>query len=212
MNQNVAPEGAPFPSFVSAAELRYFTRPFSTPNDEKMKTILLLRHGKSSWDEPALEDFDRPLSERGVNDTKLIGKYSKRKKVSADLVLSSPATRARNTTELFLAAAGLKNTPVYDERIYEANVQRLLRIISDLDDAKDTILLIGHNPGFEDLCEHLTGHTRKVPTASLTCIELSTDKWNGPKVGTGNVKWRMTPKKLKRQGFVGRTQSLRETP
>ena len=177
-----------------------------------MKTILLLRHAKSSWDDPALEDFDRPLSERGVNDSKLMGKYARRQKVSADLVLSSPATRAKHTTELFLAAAGLKNTPVYDERIYEAEVRRLLGIISDLDDANDTVLLVGHNPGLEDLCEHLTGHTRKVPTASLTCIELSADKWNGPKVGTGELKWRMTPKKLKRDGFVGRTQSLRETP
>jgi phosphohistidine phosphatase len=176
-----------------------------------MKTLLLLRHGKSSWDNPALKDFDRPLNERGVSDSKLIAKYALRKRVKPDLVLSSPATRAKNTAELFVAAAALKNTPAYDERIYEASVRRLLQIISGLDDSHKTIVLVGHNPGFEDLCERLTGEACKVPTASLTCIGLSIDKWSAPKGGKGKLKWRMTPKKLKKDGFVGRTQSLRET-
>lgn len=176
-----------------------------------MKNLLLLRHGKSSWDNPALKDFDRPLNERGVNDSKLIAKYALRKKVKPDLVLSSPATRARNTAELFVAAAALKKTPAYDERIYEASVRRLLQVISGLDDSHKTIVLVGHNPGFEELCERLTGEACKVPTASLTCIGLSIDKWSAPKGGQGKLKWRMTPKKLKKEGFVGRTQSLRET-
>lgn len=176
-----------------------------------MKNLLLLRHGKSSWDNPALKDFDRPLNERGVNDSKLIAKYALRKKVKPDLVLSSPATRARNTAELFVAAAAPKKTPAYDERIYEASVRRLLQVISGLDDSHKTIVLVGHNPGFEELCERLTGEACKVPTASLTCIGLSIDKWSAPKGGQGKLKWRMTPKKLKKEGFVGRTQSLRET-
>jgi phosphohistidine phosphatase len=176
-----------------------------------MKTLLLLRHGKSSWDDPALKDFDRPLNERGVNDTKLIGKYAVRKRVKPDLVLSSPATRAKSTAELFVAAAAVKKAPAYDERIYEASVRRLLQVISGLDDSNKTVVLVGHNPGFEDLCERLTGEACKVPTASLTCIGLSIDKWSAPKGGKGKLKWRMTPKKLKKDGFVGRTQSLRET-
>jgi len=177
-----------------------------------MKTLLLLRHGKSSWDDPALDDFDRPLNERGVGDAKLSGKYARRQKVKVDLVLSSPAIRAKHTTELFIAAADLENSPVYDERVYEANARRLLQILSELDDANESVLLIGHNPGFEDLLEHLTADARKVPTASLTCITLEIDKWGAPKQGEGKLEWRMTPKKLKRDGLVGRTQSLRETP
>lgn len=177
-----------------------------------MKTLWLLRHGKSSWDDPSQEDFDRPLNERGVNDTKLSGKYARRQKMTPDLVLSSPATRAKHTAELFVAAAGLNNAPAYDERIYEASARELLKLLSQLDDAYNTVLLIGHNPGFEDLCEHLTGAPKKVPTASLTCIDLDIDKWAGPKGGKGNLKWRMTPKKLKKDGLVGRTQSLPETP
>src|SRR5215510_9441083 len=137
-----------------------------------MKTLLLLRHGKSSRDDPALDDFDRPLNERGVSDSKLSGKYARRQKVKADLVLSSPATRAKDTAELFIAAADLKQPPVYDERVYEASARRLLQVLSELDDANESVLLIGHNPGLEDLCEHLTGAVKKVPTASLTCISL----------------------------------------
>jgi phosphohistidine phosphatase len=177
-----------------------------------MKTLLLLRHAKSSSDDPALEDFDRPLNERGVDDAKVSGKYARTQKVRPDLVLSSPAIRARNTTELFLAAAGLKNTPAYDERIYEASARRLLQVLSEFDDDYKSVLLVGHNPGFEDLCERLTGAAKKVPTASLTCIELKIDKWAAPKGGKGKLKWRMTPKKLKKDGMKGRTQSLRETP
>jgi len=177
-----------------------------------MKTLLLLRHGKSSWDDPNLEDFERPLNERGVGDAKLSGKYARKQKVKPDLVLSSPATRAKHTAELFVAAAGLKKSPVYDERVYEASARRLLQMLSDLDDANQTVLLIGHNPGFEDLCERLTGAARKIPTASLTCISLNIDKWAGPKGGKGKLKWRMTPKKLKKNGLESRTQSLRETP
>ena len=176
-----------------------------------MKTLLLLRHGKSSWDDPVLGDFDRPLNERGVNDSKLIGKYAARKRVKADLVLSSPATRAKDTARLFVAAAALKKAPAYDERIYESSVRRLLQVLSGLDDSNKTIVLVGHNPGFEDLCERLTGEACKVPTASLTCIGLRIDKWSAPKGGKGKLKWRMTPKKLKKDGFVGRTQRLRET-
>ena len=165
-----------------------------------MKTLILLRHGKSSWDDPTLEDFDRPLNERGVDDSEAIGKYARKQKIKPDLVLSSPATRAKHTTELFIPAARLKNTPVYDERIYEASARRLLTIISGLDEAINTAVLVGHNPGFEDLCERLTGKTKKVPTASLACIDLKIDKWSAPKGGKGKLKWRMTPKKLKKSG------------
>ena len=177
-----------------------------------MKTLLLLRHAKSSWEDPGLDDFDRPLNERGVKDAKLTGKFARRQMVKPDLVLSSPATRAKNTAELFVAAAGLKNTLAYDERIYEASARRLLQLLSEFDDAYESVLLIGHNPGFEELFELLTGATKKVPTASLTCIDLNIDKWAGPKSGKGTLKWRMTPKRLKKDGFVSRTQSLPEIP
>jgi phosphohistidine phosphatase len=142
----------------------------------------------------------------------LIGKYARKNGLKTDLIVTSPATRAKSTAELFIAAAGLENALVSDERIYEASARRLLQVMSGLDDEHETVLLVGHNPGFADLFEQLTGEARKVPTASLTCIKLDIDKWSAPKGGKGKLKWRMTPKKLKKQGMDGRTQSLRETP
>ena len=138
-----------------------------------------------------------------------MGKYARKTKVKADLVLSSPATRAKHTTELFVAAARLKNAPVYDERLYEASARRLLNIISALDDDKKSVLLVGHNPGFEELCERLTGDMRKVPTAALIRIDLNIDKWSAPKGGSGKLAWRATPKKLRKNGFVTTSREAR---
>ena len=75
-------------------------------------------------------------------------------------------------------------------------------MLAELPDELGTVVLVGHNPGFAELCERLTGEARKVPTASLTCIEFDTDKWSEAKAGKGQLKWRTTPKKLKKEGSV----------
>jgi phosphohistidine phosphatase len=162
-----------------------------------MKTLLLLRHAKSSKDDPLLKDFDRPLNERGTNDAKLIGKFLKKKKISPGLILSSPAKRARQTAELFTLASGLKTEPTYDQRIYESSVRRLLEVLAEVQDTVPTVVLVGHNPEFEELCESLTGEAHRLPTAALSCIELRLQKWSRVRPGIGRLKWRMKPKKLK---------------
>ena len=95
-----------------------------------MKTLLLLRHAKSSREDPSLQDFDRPLNERGKKDAPLIGKYARKQKIKADLVISSPAERARQTAELFLKSAGPKVELRFDKQIYEASIRRLLSVVS----------------------------------------------------------------------------------
>src|SRR5690349_15735418 len=122
-----------------------------------MKTLLLLRHAKSSKDDDALRDFDRPLNDRGKDDTKLIGRFIRESSISPDLVISSPAKRAQRTTELVMKAAGLNLTVAFDERIYEADVHRLLAVISQIEPARNVVMLVGHNPGCEDLVEVLAG-------------------------------------------------------
>jgi phosphohistidine phosphatase len=162
-----------------------------------MKTLLLLRHAKSSREDPSLQDFDRPLNERGKKDAPLIGKYARRQKIKADLVISSPAERARQTAELVLKSAGLKLELRFDKRIYEASLRRLLSVISQIEDTINTLIMVGHNPGFEELFEALTGQARDLPTASLACIELSVDKWSKVRAGVGDLKWLVTPKELR---------------
>src|SRR5260370_42649723 len=108
-----------------------------------MKTLLLLRHAKSSKDDPSLNDFDRPLNERGRKDAQGIGKYIRKQKIKPDLVISSPAERARQTIELVLKSAGLKIELKFDKRIYEASVRSLLNVVSQIEDTANAVILVG---------------------------------------------------------------------
>lgn len=164
-----------------------------------MKTLLLLRHAKSSKDDPALRDFDRPLNDRGKDDAKLISRFIRESNISPDLVISSPAKRATKTTELVLKAAGLKINVAFDERIYEADVHRLLTVVSQIEPPRSVVMFVGHNPGFEDMVEVLAGRTTRLPTASLAQIDLTVEEWNQVRAGAGKLKWLVTPMDLKNQ-------------
>jgi phosphohistidine phosphatase len=164
-----------------------------------MKTLLLLRHAKAGQDDPALKDIDRPLNDRGENDARLIGKFIAGKKIRPDLVISSPAKRALQTVGLVLKAAGLKLQPTFDERIYENSAPRLLEVLSEIEEPAITAMLVGHNPGCEELFHALTGDASDLPTASLACVELQVPKWSGARPGSGNFKWLVTPKELRHE-------------
>lgn len=162
-----------------------------------MKTLLLLRHAKSSWKDTNARDFDRPLNQRGLKAAPAIGRLIRKRKLQLDLVLSSPAERARQTTQLVFEAAGLKTELRYDERIYEASAERLFEIVSQIDDEADVVMLVGHNPGLEDLLATLVGEGRSFPTAALAHIALDIEKWNKLRAGGGQLEWLAKPKKLK---------------
>ena len=162
-----------------------------------MKTLLLLRHAKSSRDDSSLRDFDRPLNDRGKDDAKLIGRYLRNQKLMVDAVISSPAKRARRTAELVLKAANISLEPAFDERIYEAGLPRLLGIVSELDSSNNVVLLIGHNPGFEELVESLTGQPVALPTATLADIDLGIDQWPDAQPRSGKLRALVTPRELK---------------
>src|SRR3954467_4730312 len=140
-----------------------------------MKTLLLLRHAKSSWKEPNLSDFERPLNKRGLKTAPLMGRFLRRKKLKPDLIVSSPAERARQTTALVIEAMRLDVELKHDERIYEASVARLLEVISQIAESANLLLLVGHNPGLEELLEILTGEARQFSTAALAQITLDID-------------------------------------
>ena len=161
-----------------------------------MKTLLLLRHAKSSWKDASLRDFDRPLNKRGLKAARLTGRFMRRQKMKPTLVLSSPAERARQTTALVLEASKLSIELRYDERIYEASARVLLEVVSQIEDAADIVLLVGHNPGMEELLESLTGEVRRMPTAALACIGLDLDKWSKVREQRGRCEWLVRPKEL----------------
>jgi phosphohistidine phosphatase len=160
-----------------------------------MRTLYLLRHAKSSWKDESLRDFDRPLNHRGRDAAELIGRVLADEKLSALLVISSPALRARETIELVLKSSGLRFAPQFDERIYEADLNALLQVVSTIPDATETAIMVGHNPGFEALLAFLTGENRRMPTCALARIEL-TSNWKEVGEGTGRLESFVTPKGL----------------
>ncbi len=162
-----------------------------------MKTLYLLRHAKSSWGEPHLRDFDRPLNARGREAAPLVGRFVGRQKIRPDLLLVSPAQRARQTAALVAESAGLPpELLVYDERIYEADVARLLAVISSAEGSARAVMLVGHNPGLEQLLSLLSGEARHMPTAALACLTLDIEEWNEARAGAGRLEWFVTPKDL----------------
>lgn len=143
-----------------------------------MKKLLLLRHAKSSWADASLPDFERPLNERGLRAAPLIGKFMRKQKIQPDLIICSPAKRTRETIALVLEAAGIAPETRYDERIYEATTSRLMEIIAEIEDDKREVMLVGHNPGFENLLERLTGRRERMPTAALAMVILDAENWS----------------------------------
>jgi len=149
------------------------------PNRTPMKILLLLRHAKSSWRDEALSDFDRPLNERGKKAAHAIGRYIRKHKMIPDLVLSSPAVRARETTGIITTTAKLTAEIRYDQRIYEADPPRLVQVLSQIENNFCSVLLVGHNPGIEELISLLTGSSQHMPTAALAKIRLEgADDWS----------------------------------
>lgn len=163
-----------------------------------MKILFVLRHAKSSWND-AGQDFERPLDSRGRKAAELIGAFIRKRRVELDLVLSSPAVRARETIERTMKAAGLRTELRYDQRIYEAGPLRLLEVISQIEDEKSAVLLVGHNPGLEELLHVLTNRVEHMSTGTLAKITFGTTKWRKALEKKGNLDWLIKPKELEKR-------------
>jgi len=170
------------------------------PKPPGVKTLLLLRHAKSSWVDQGVDDFDRPLAPRGLEAAPRMGKELKNLDLLPDLVVCSPALRARQTFEAFARAAGLKTEPVYEKRIYEASAERLHSLARAFPESRQRVLMIGHNPGFENLITLLTGRCERMPTAALACIRCSADTWKDVEEHEAYLQWLLRPKELANSG------------
>lgn len=152
-----------------------------------MKKLYVMRHAKSSWDDCALSDFERPLNERGLRTAPLVGELMKQNQFQIDIIISSPAERARQTAVKVKEAASFGSDVIFDEKIYEASPQRLLNILSEIVPTISAVLLVGHNPGLEDLIRILTGALEPMPTAALAVIDLNIENWNELTADTGKL-------------------------
>jgi phosphohistidine phosphatase len=165
-----------------------------------VKTLLLLRHAKSSWDDSSLSDFERPLNPRGLQAAPFIGTVLAEKGWQPDVILSSPAERAKQTALLAKEAGRLTAEVQFDDKIYEASPAQLLGVLSGVSSKIDSLLLVGHNPGMEGLLTILTAETRSMPTAGLARISLNIDSWSDIKDGRGKL-----------EGFVKPREEMRST-
>ncbi len=171
-----------------------------------MVTVLLLRHAKSSWDVPALADYDRPLAKRGLKAAPRMGAEIGALGLRPDLVLCSGAKRTRETLDLVLAALGSPPPEVlYDDVIYMAPPTGLMQILRRQPGEAATVLVVGHNPGLEELAELMVGKgdedlretlDEKFPTCALAVITFDAEAWADIAPGTGTLTRFLTPARL----------------
>lgn len=168
----------------------------ANPGDA-MKNLLLMRHAKSSWDEPGSTDRDRPLNERGKRDAPMMGAVLREKGLQPDLIICSPALRARKTAKLIAKAVGYPEDAIrMEESIYLHGVGGLMDLVTSFPDAVQQIYLIGHNPDLTDLVNRLTdSDLSNVPTCGIASVEFAVDSWTDIGAGVGRLAFFDYPKR-----------------
>ena len=144
-----------------------------------MKTIYLVRHAKSSWKYPNLDDFERPLNKRGRKSAPFMGTILKKLKVAPDLILSSPANRASMTARIIADKISYPLEEIrYSESIYEFSANALIEVIENLEDVVNKAMLVGHNPALTDLANYIGDMPiSNIPTSGIFCADLDIPSW-----------------------------------
>lgn len=172
-----------------------------------MLTLSLLRHAKSAWDEPSLEDHERALAPRGIKAARDMGKLLAKEKLKPNLILCSGAVRARATLALILPEIGASGINIaYNESLYLAHPAAMIEIVKKVPNGPKHVMLIGHNPGLHAMALELIGSgdrraigelATKFPTAALAVISFDAAHWNEVRPGYGHLDRFVTPRGLK---------------
>lgn len=142
-----------------------------------MKTLLVLRHAKSSWKHPELADHDRPLNKRGKQDAPRIGALLRAEDLIPDLIISSTAVRARATAAAVSEASGYTGEIKLTRALYAAAPEAYLEVLRGLPDEYGRVMVVGHNPGLAELVEMLTGEAEAMPSGALARLTLPVQRW-----------------------------------
>ena len=142
-----------------------------------MKTLLILRHAKSSWKDPDLSDHDRPLNTRGEKDAPRMGRLLRKQELLPELILSSSAERARKTAEKVAEESEFEGMLRFSRDLYSFGKEAYLEALSEVPDEINIVMIVGHNPSVEELLETITGQHERLTTASLAQISISMDHW-----------------------------------
>lgn len=155
-----------------------------------MKQLVILRHGKSSWENPSLDDYDRPLNERGKKNATDMGLFLRKKIGQPHGILSSSAKRAADTAKLVAKQMAFDvHDLIFDDDLYLASVPTILKSVGKLPQSTNIILLIGHNPGLTDLVNHLGVRLDNLPTASAICFSIHTPTWSNISAFNAKFEW-----------------------
>ena len=142
-----------------------------------MKTLLILRHAKSSWKDTSSADHDRPLNKRGKQDAPRMGKFLRKQHLVPDKIISSTAKRARKTATAVAKACRYQGKVELTSELYHAGPGAYLAVLQNLPDDDQQVMVVGHNPGMEALVTHLTGRMETMPTAALAHVALPIKQW-----------------------------------
>lgn len=164
-----------------------------------MKTLFILRHGKSDWNADFGADHERPLAPRGRSAARAIGVFLSRLEQTPDLVISSTAVRAHDTARLAAAAGDWPCAIETDPQLYEGDTGLILQLVQQQDDALESLLLAGHEPTSSEMVGRLIGGGLvRMPTAALARIDFSVESWTEVRFERGMLIWLVTPKMLKK--------------
>lgn len=143
-----------------------------------MRTLILVRHAKSSWDETSLPDRDRPLAERGERDLEKMGRRLAERELRPDLILCSPALRARSTAEGLARALGYRRKDIQvDDRLYVCRPEDLLAVLAERGEGHKRVMLVGHNPELLELAQHFSAGIERLPTCAVAELRFASKSW-----------------------------------
>lgn len=164
-----------------------------------MKTLYIARHAKSSWDHPGLEDYQRPILEKGKKRTKLVAEYLLKNGQAPELILSSHAIRALETAKLYASAFNYaENKIVVSKNMYHGDMDSMINYFFDLPEEMESLMMVGHNPTFTYFANmFLDKSIENLPTSGVVCIEFSTNKWEEVISAEKKTKFVISPKLLK---------------
>jgi phosphohistidine phosphatase len=172
-------------------------------DQSRSRTVILLRHGKSSWSDSTLADIDRPLAPRGERAARKLAKYIRRRRIRPALVLCSPALRTRKTLEAVEASLGKRCVVEVVPELYAASEQELLERLQALSESVSSVMLIGHNPGLQDLALLLASRgaclpqlEEKFPTGALATLVVRSESWTALGPGEAELVDYVVPSQL----------------
>jgi phosphohistidine phosphatase len=161
-----------------------------------MKTLYIVRHAKSSWKFIDLQDIDRPLKRKGIQDAFLISEKLSEQKIAPQHVLSSPAVRAYETAKIFCNALSFNKENVeINSSIYNAAVEELQTLLLNIDNKLNSVMMFGHDPGLTNFVAYLTKQLyEKIPTSGVVAIQFEVDSWNKISEHSGKIEFFIYPK------------------